>query len=243
MLCKHWCGHRWPVRWASSSWWGRSAQVSRNKLVPASAQAVSVITRLLYFRPEHRIKWHRLAWWSRIYDNCSLLHWLLQKLYTSLTVNKSVQVSQPEASSRVYTATAAVLSLASWDFAQQPSSVETVIGLLQHLHHMMHSHFSLTYPSKACVVILISEKRGTSASVDRLFLHIWSESFPPCVVTPTCEWCFYVWVSGAVRVFSYRWMLWSNCVFVEQEAIMTPGIFVKAYQTWLSAASFTNVVW
>lgn len=47
ILCERCCGRCWPVGWTSSSWWGRSAQVSRSKLnprVPVSAQASPVIT-------------------------------------------------------------------------------------------------------------------------------------------------------------------------------------------------------
>lgn len=66
-------------------------------------------------------------------------------------------------------------------------------------------NFSLTYLSKACFFHLW--KKGTSASVDRLFLHV------------------------RLLHFSNTWTLWSDCVFVEQEALMTPGIFVEAYQT------------
>lgn len=44
--------------------------------------------------------------------------------YALLTMPKSLQSSRHDVGLRVYLVTAALLSLASWEFAQQPNSVE-----------------------------------------------------------------------------------------------------------------------
>lgn len=64
-----------------------------------------------------------------MYENCMVLNLLHANLpLFQLSLLRSEQVR---------TVSAAVLSLASWDFAQQPSSLEAVIMVLRHARHMV----------------------------------------------------------------------------------------------------------